>query len=258
MRQGKIAKLAIAALLAAGCWRAQGLGNDAPSDDDASTDSDSDTCTAGTFSGLAKAYNDELVSALAGYTEIDGDLWIGNGCCPEALSDLAELACLRRVTGEVRLLKYANIDFSGLENLERIDGDLAVTGDSFFSLQGLEGLKTVGGDLDISEAPNLASIESLNELQTVGGRLVIRQTPYLTSIESLSGLHTVGGLFLSSIYALQSLHGLEGIVSVGGEADESGLDGRGAQRGERPGRGVRVAPSHEERSRSSASRAATL
>lgn len=252
--------LALATLLAIGCWRGQGLGNDAPSDDDASTDadtdadsdadsdvdSDTDTCNAGTYTGSLKAYSDEEIAALAGYTEIDGYLWIGNHYWPEEgmteVTSLAPLACLQRVGGDMRLMTISTLSLDGLHNLTEVDGDLelASVGDGWpwapeiygpSGLERLESLERVGGNLEITEN-TFDSLDGLQNLETIEGGIFVTGQSALKSLEGLSGLTSLGmsepeyydpmlsseGVSIRlSDSSLESLHGLEGIVSIPGD-----------------------------------------
>jgi len=125
-----------------------------------------------------------------------------------------------------------------------IEGDVEISGAEIFNLQGLITLNSIGGELELaftSRLQNLTglnsltsvsnnvkvwfndsitSLEGLNNLVSIGGNLVIGETysnPVSTKINSLEALSNLtyisGGLYIKYCDSLQSLAGLENVIS---------------------------------------------
>ncbi len=131
------------------------------------------------------------------------------------ITDLAALACLTQVRGDLVIRSSALTDLDGLDHLVRVDGDLVIRDNpGLASLRGLGGLTHVGGTVRVV-SDRLASLDGL-ALQQAGGLWLT--TPRLESVAGLSRLEQVGGaLDLGHTHALRSLTGLESLRTVGGD-----------------------------------------
>ncbi|MEM6930343.1 MAG: hypothetical protein AAF602_25615, partial [Myxococcota bacterium] len=215
---------------------------DSDADTDADSDADTDADTAGTgdtavvpitpfvgdFVATAEA---ELSAFCAAHDSVEGHVVIGGA----ALTDLDALACLRSISGDLRIFAFgAGFTTATLPALQAVGGTLEVDRAQFLELlqlpvvQGIGGsilvdraasleqlqlpaLRTLGGDFDIRSTRRLRHIDAPS-LQTIGGRLDFRDVDDLTRID-LRSLSSVVDLALSQIDDLTML-ALDSLVRV--------------------------------------------
>ncbi len=128
--------------------------------------SDDTECNNKTYNGDFN-YSTMNMSKLAGYTKINGDLYI----------------------------KYhVFISLLGLKSLKHVEGDLIIDlNPALLNLDGLQNLETVDGDLRIRLNPALLNIDGLNNLTDVGGNLNVNLNPALLFTNGLDNLKNIGG-----------------------------------------------------------------
>ncbi len=126
----------------------------------------------------------------------------------------------------------SSLDIATLAGIETITGDLSVLAKGLHDLTGLESLTTIGGKLIVDGDPNddqildgnqsLAALvgSGLINLTTVGGDVVIEDNPALTTIR-LPSLVTAGGLLVRRNAALTKLDGFDQLLSVEAAVDIS-------------------------------------
>jgi len=217
--------VAAALSLASGCWSSQGMCSGAPndnatdtdadsdsdSDSDVDSDSDSDTgsdvdsetgsdtgsdvdsetesdtfpCDNGVWTG--DFFTDESLAALAGYTEVTGNLYIIDD---DALEDLSDLACLTHVGGTLWISATSLVSFSGLGSLQAA-GWIIISDNSY--LPDLEGLGSLAhaGNVDIRNNPALVSVDGVEAFTGIPQELHIRFNPVLANLDGLGNI--VGG-----------------------------------------------------------------
>lgn len=163
--------------------------------------------------------DEQSLQALAGYTEINGNLII----LDTTLANLNGLECLSIISGDLIIGYYnhgnsnlTNID--GLINLTSIGGDLSVTcNDALTNLNGLSNLSFLNGYLFINENDALEDIDSLSKLTSVQGDLYIFSNDSLTTIDGFINLTTIlGDLSVTYNDALANIDGLSELTSIGG------------------------------------------
>ena len=127
------------------------------------------------------------------YTEVTGNLTIGNSVSPEEIKDLSALSTLTRVGG--------NLILHGNEALANIDG--------------LNALRSVGGDLEFLNNPGLGNVDGLSALTEIGGELYFFKSYSLRNLNGLSSLTTVGGS-VGFAYGTHVGPGATALTTIGG------------------------------------------
>lgn len=153
-------------------------------------------CTDGIVQGPVLVRTPEDAAALAGCTEVAGDLYV-DPCrrCREpepacwmcedsdVLADLSDLGALERVGGHLIVgWDDPNTHHDGCVGHQRLD-----------TLAGLTSLQTVGGDLLVGCSPELSSVD-LPALEQVGGMMEIQGTT--PAALELPALEEVGSMSL--------------------------------------------------------------
>jgi hypothetical protein len=129
------------------------------------------------------------------------------------------IGSLREVGGtlDIRVKDSWNVGYAdGLESLEFVGGDFLwdASGSDLHGLKALANLHTVGGDFEPPLSVN--TLEGLESLTHVGGDLTLSgQINWGEDLAPLASLQTVGGRLTIEQFAVSSLHGLEGLQSVG-------------------------------------------
>lgn len=162
----------------------------------------------------------------------------GVGLACDSAGACAEAECNENTTGPGVLRGSAVIDgtdaegdVAGLAGIWCVTGDVTVNHTSLSDLSGLSGLLEIGGNLGIGTSPPgcpwyqcgigsgaLRSLHGLEQLRRVGGMLeVLDQAPDpgILDLTGLSGLRRVGRLLIQSPLRLTDLHGLENLTTVG-------------------------------------------
>jgi hypothetical protein len=123
-------------------------------------------------------------------TRITGTLFIGDIFAPPDIDDLAPLAGLTTVGGDLDIEgNTALTSLAGLENLTTLGGNLIVRNNAALpSLAGLENLTIVGGGLYLEGNTMLASLGALETLSSLGGSLIFYNNDALTSLAELAHL----------------------------------------------------------------------
>lgn len=150
------------------------------------------------------------VQLLKGYTDVTGDLLIGNSLSlPDISPDTGYIGST--------IVDYIT-SLEDLNTLHTIGGNLKVKGNPHLtSLTGLQNLSEVGEDISISENPVLARLATLENIIKVQGNLDIEFNAALTSLVGLGNITAVKGfLVIRDNDSLTNLSGLEKITSVGG------------------------------------------
>jgi hypothetical protein len=168
---------------------------------------DTNECTAGVLTGDYTISSASDMSALKGYTKIQGGLTIAG----YNYEDLKGLECLSEVTANLTL----GPELSPLCLATLIAGgtcsELTIDYNNIKSLEGLSGLKKVGGSFTIKDNPNLKNADALKNLQFVGNLLYIIAP--ITSID-LGSLASVGSRFEISDTNIEQIGGAMPITSV--------------------------------------------
>ena len=163
------------------------------------------------------------VEKLAGCTDVVGSLYVRNG----DITDLTPLANLRRIGGSLRV--YGNSDpkifagpgsLAGLEGLEAVGG-LYLEKTRLTDLAPLAGLTEIAGDVRLERNALLVSLEGLHNLTHIGGALMVNLSPALTDLTGLRGLRAIGVRLWLGGLPISSLHGLEGLTTIGTVGGES-------------------------------------
>jgi len=150
--------------------------------------------------------------------------------CFDTAGDLAKLAGIWCVTGDVSVSSTQLTDLSALSGLVEVGGTLGVgtslgapTGcgspgnSQLRSLHGLEGLRRVGGWLEVfdqSPESQIADLTRLSGLQRAGG-LMLENLNLLSDLHGLEQLTRVESLYVESANQLVSLNGLQNLANVG-------------------------------------------
>ncbi len=157
------------------------------------------------------------VAACPETTVFTGDVVIAKA------EDVAALACVHELRGDLDVFDLEIKNLIGLERLERVRGSIRLTTNPGLNdLSGLCGLVAVdarmdgtGGDLGIDGNSTLTDLNGLARLEHVAGKLSIRDNPALVSMRGLISLNSVGvDIKVRSNPALESLRGLE-LLTVG-------------------------------------------
>ncbi|MFO8074277.1 MAG: DUF1566 domain-containing protein [Armatimonadota bacterium] len=196
---------------------------DTDTDTDSDTDSDTDECGGNVMSGDAVVADAADIAALAGVTRITGDLRIENATIPN-VNGLESLLC---VDGDLVIHGGDGWDqtgwLDGLSNLVRVNGlmsleFLGAASHEAFPGIGLSSLKEVMGGVRI-EAVDTASLAGLESLQKVGGDgLYIMSNDPLQNVDGLSGLESLASrLHIIANPFLQNLNGLSNLTDFNGE-----------------------------------------
>jgi Leucine-rich repeat (LRR) protein len=144
--------------------------------------------------------------------------------------DLALLAGIWCVTGDVTVNHALLTDLSGLSSLLEVGGNLGIGtsppgcpwyqcglgNGSLRSLHGLENLRRVGGDLEVLDQapdPGIIDLTGLSGLRRAG-RLLLQSPLLLTDLHGLENLTTLGWLDIAGANQLTSLNGLQNLTSV--------------------------------------------
>jgi hypothetical protein len=157
------------------------------------------------------------LAALSNLTSVGGDLNIDLN---PVLQDLSGLNSLVSVGNTLNIGGNEIGSLNGLQSLQSVGGDLLIGGnDNLTSLDALTSLETIGGDFSVTMSPALIALMSTPVLTTLNGRLNLAYNDVLTDITGLAGLTSMGELRITNNYALESLAGLEQLVSVDGDVN---------------------------------------
>lgn len=157
------------------------------------------------------------ITACPETTVFTGDVVIAT---PE---DVAALACVHELRGDLDIYDLEVKHLTGLERLERVRGSIRITQNpGLTDLAGLCGLTAVetrmdgtGGDLAIDINGKMMDLTGLARLEQVAGELRIRDNSALASMRGLARLSSVGAeLEVWGNSALESLRGLELLATV--------------------------------------------
>ncbi len=149
------------------------------------------TCTEQVLERNVGVESLEDLEALAGVTDIEGDLQIAS---PDLVC-LDALACLRRVGGEVRILENAGLrSTAGLAAVE----ELGYAGSNNSNDRGLV----------VANNPALETLEGFDGVIGINDGLVIWDN---SALQSVTGFASLGGISLLSIVNNPSLESLEGL-----------------------------------------------
>ena len=128
----------------------------------ASNTCETDTCPALMYAGSVSINDSADILALAGVTQITGDLTIGGS----SLTDLSGLECLNQVDGYVRIYNSYSIEtLAGLEALTSIGGYLRISGNTVLTtIANLQSLDYIGvsSNLDIYNNTHVPTCEAEN------------------------------------------------------------------------------------------------
>lgn len=156
--------------------------------------------------------------------------------------DVAALACVREIRGDLDIFDFNSEHLAGLERLERVRGSIRIsTVSGLTDLRGLCGLTAVdarangiGGDFKLDFNIEMTELTGLARLERVAGSLRIEHNSALVSMRGLASLTSVGvDLEVRGNTALESLRGLDLLAAVpevvisddDGLADLCGLHG---------------------------------
>jgi hypothetical protein len=145
--------------------------------------------------------------------------------------DLARLAGIWCVTGDVTVNRTQLVDLSGLSGLVEIGGNLGIGtsppgcpwyqcgigNGALRSLHGLEQLRRIGGELEVLDQapdPGIVDLTGLSGLRQVDA-LRIQNPLLLTDLHGLEGVTTLSRLYVEGANQLTSLNGLQNLTSVG-------------------------------------------
>jgi len=121
--------------------------------------------------------SDAELTAMAGCTEVHGDLRIRN------IASLAPLEALRRVAGTLAITDSPELsDLDGLDRVADVDA-LLLERDGIYTTSGLEGVRRIGR-LQVKYNPRLISIAALNDAKFVG-EVELRSNPRLSAYYGL-------------------------------------------------------------------------
>jgi hypothetical protein len=181
-------------------------------------------------SDLSESWHQDLPAArYSGCTSVTGTVMI-------AMSnhvDLAELACLEHVTGDVVIWNNPGLEtLHGLESLIAVDGSfqlgrrdsLSARNDSLQSVEALGGLQSVGHDLLLDFNLPLPDLDGFGALLAVGGTLAFHSRSALpstpskpTNVSGFGSLRSIGkDLALQAADAIPAISGLGSLTSIGG------------------------------------------
>ena len=163
----------------------------------------------------------------------------GNVSLNEATADdLAKLACLRHVEGDLIIRDTELVSLDGLENLESVDGFLELRfNHSLADLDGLAGLRHVGtlhlwNNDALADASGIAHVQTVSSLSVQGNpALTDLSMPQVEAVEGLtlhgSSIHSVdfaslrssaslsiGGLMVEDLSGFAALEEVRGILSI--------------------------------------------
>lgn len=132
-------------------------------------------------------------SVLEGIRRIEGSLSISG----IAGTDLAFMACLQEVTGDVKIFDNDQLtDVSGLWSLTTIGTDFIFSdNDGITTFDGLPNATVVPRNVVMKNNALLQAITGFHQLEEVGDNLIIQQNNSLLHVDGLGRLRTVGGVF---------------------------------------------------------------
>lgn len=160
------------------------------------------------------------LDAFAALRTVDGDLWL---YYLQALTDVRGLSGLSSLGGGLRLEKCkALVDLTGLDGITTLGGRLNITSSALTSLEGFENLESAYA-ITVESNSGLTSLDGLEHIDLEDyGQIRIYSNSVLSDISALSGVEgSLGKLEVYNDPYLTSLHGLEGVTSIGWEG--SGL-----------------------------------
>jgi hypothetical protein len=112
------------------------------------------------------------------------------------------------------------INYAGCTDIE---GDVWIVGDSITNLFGLSQIVNIYGDLDIIGNHSLVNLNGLTNLDSIGGSLTVQNNIQLRNLSGLDSLRIISNDLYIGFYwmvtnpLLESLTGLEGLHTIGGE-----------------------------------------
>ena len=129
-----------------------------------------------------------------------------------------DLAMIRGVTGDL-VVEGISLRVLQAEYLQFVDGSVRVWENPRLGAVELPALVRIGGDLSFFDNPRLGSFDGLGALTVVRGTLRINRMRAVDDLRGLGQLTQVGGLYLYDDGALASLHGLDSLRVIDGDAE---------------------------------------
>ena len=149
------------------------------------------------------------------YTEITGDLGIGDSNDPSSITNIDALSDLSVVGGElIILLNPLLVNLDGLSSLNSAGSFLLVSNESLVSVEGLSGLTTVQDDMRIVNNSSLQNLNGLHNLKSATAVLILDNNA-LTNLD-LAAIESIPTLFLIQRNGeLLALDGFDNLKEVG-------------------------------------------
>lgn len=187
---------------------------------------------------------------LNNYTEITGDLNIGDPNFITDINDLQYLSSLEKVGSlsisvddltsfnglnnltevngnfYVRSVNNNMLNFNGLNNLSTVNGNITITRSYFTDLTGLNNLDTISGNLEMSSCYALSSFLGF-QAATIGGDFRVINCNFILDLSGVESLTSINGdLIIQDNDDLTTLNGLQNLSTVGsitiGDVSQSG------------------------------------
>ncbi len=170
------------------------------------------------FTGDVSLNTQEEVDSFGSnnYTEIIGDLYIGDPNFVTDINSLEILSTLQKV-GNLNISVDELTSFNGLNNLTTVNGDCSIrsVNNEMENFVGLNNLTEIIGSFGFGRSyfQNLTGLENLN---SIGGSLFIGAGYQLNTLTGFS-ISTIGGdLKLENCDLLTEVAGMESLISVNG------------------------------------------
>jgi hypothetical protein len=172
-------------------------------------------CEEQIYNGNYTILSQSDINGLSGYTEVTGQLTIGEAGRNSDIVNLQGLECLKKVGSSLNIWSNQNMtSLKGLNNLETVGGSFSLWSNrNLLSLEDLSGLISVGGWLNINGNHKLINLKGFDNLVSAGS-LFVTSNGGLVSLQSLNKVKNLTFLQIDNNNSLLSLQGLNNLLSI--------------------------------------------
>lgn len=161
--------------------------------------------------------NELVTFGLNNYTEITGNLNIGDPNFLTDINDLQYLSSLEKV-GSLSISVDDLVSFDGLNNLMEVNGSFYVrsVNDNMLNFNGLNSLSVVNGNIIITRS-HFTDLTGLNNLSTINGDLEITSCYSLDSFVGFQATTILGDFSVANCDLISDLSGVESLSTINGD-----------------------------------------